>query len=158
MLIEYFRKNQPKLLPKMVIFHMSYAELMWLVCHSEGPVYRLSILRQPLRNQRRGKRDVWSPPVTSPTTAPASPASTPGGVSPDPPRQHSIAHGGATVPGSSENPVSPSRATHGVFGSGMPSVCHEVDTGGSSAAVDHEATRAPGVHDAARGVEAPAIL
>jgi hypothetical protein len=52
MLIKYFRKNQPKLLPKMVVFHMSYAELMWLVCHSEDPVYRLSTLRQLLRNQR----------------------------------------------------------------------------------------------------------
>jgi hypothetical protein len=66
--------------------------------------------------------------------------------------------GGEIVPGSSENPVSPSRATHGVFGSGVSSVCHEVDTGGSSATVDHEATRAPGVHDAARGVEAPVVL
>ena len=40
----------------------------------------------------------------------------------------------------------------------MPSICHEADTGGSSAAADPEATRAPGVHDAARGAEAPAVL
>jgi len=96
--------------------------------------------------------------VTSPTTAPASPAPTPEGVSPDPLAPDSIAHGGATVPGSSENPVSPSRATHGVSGSGVPSICHEADTGGSSAAADPEATRAPGVHDAARGAKAPAVL
>ena len=62
------------------------------------------------------------------------------------------------MPGSSENPVSPSRATHGVSGSGVPYVCHEADTGGSSAAADPEATRAPGVHDATRGAEAPAVL
>jgi hypothetical protein len=52
MLIKCFRKNLPKLLPKMAVFHMSYPELMRPVCHSEGPAYRPSSLRQPLRHQR----------------------------------------------------------------------------------------------------------
>lgn len=38
------------------------------------------------------------------------------------------------------------------------SVCHEADTGGPSVPADLEATHAPGVHDAARGVEAPTVL
>lgn len=103
----------------------------------------------------RGERDARPPPVLSPTTAPASPAPTRGGLPTDPPAPDSGAHGGAMVPGSSENPVSPSRAKHGVSGSGVPSASHEADTGGSSAAADPEAAR---VHDAARSTEVSAVL
>jgi len=100
-----------------------------------------------------------STPAAAHSTRGESAVRPPPTTAPDPPAPDSGARGGATVPGSSsENPVPSSRATHGVSGSGSPFTSHEVDTGGSSVAADPEAVPAPGVHDAVRGAEVPAVL